>query len=335
MAKEIGLSVDMILCPGDITDKSDDQGYLTGFNFLKDLRLALGAKDLICTIGNHDVDSRALFGTRYDDIPRNLDLVFPLEDNNLQEKFWSNHFCIYKRDNIAILVFNSSYSHTNKENASKALIDDTILESIERELKKLDVQANFRIALCHHHPAKHANISYRDDDVIDKGDALLRLLYKFDFHLLVHGHKHDPRLSYFNSLPVLCAGSFSSHENVRELAADNVVHLITLKKGTKHGTIFTYNYGPNNGWQHNGKYFPRRTGFGYQGNLNALAKKCFDHLAGLGSQIVKFDEVVSAIPELQFLIPDDQLKINHELQTFGLTFEPQFPDLPTIISKLK
>lgn len=335
MAKEASLYVDMVLCPGDITDKSDDQGYITGFNFLKELRLALGAKDLICTIGNHDVDSRALFSTRYDDIPKNLDNSFPLEDLTLQEQFWSKHYCIFKRDDIAVLVFNSAYSHTTRENASKSVIDDTVLEAIEKDLEKLDDQINFKIALCHHHPAKHANITYRDEDVIDKGDLFLRVLYKFNFQILIHGHKHDPRLSYFNSLPVFCAGSFSSHENVRELGADNVVHVVTLKRGTKHGTISTYKYGPNNGWQHNGNYFPSKTGFGQQGNLDAIAKKCFDYLAGAGSQIVKFHDLVKAVPEIEFLIPDDQLKFNHELNAIGLTLEPQFPDLPTIISKSK
>jgi predicted phosphodiesterase len=335
LAKEKKLTVDIILCPGDITDKSDDQGYLTGFNFLKEIRTELQAKHLVCTIGNHDIDSRGLFGNRYDEIPRSLDAVFPIEDPLLQEKFWSNHYCILRKENFAILVFNSSYSHTNKENADKSIIDDTILESIEKDLKKLDGQVEFKVALCHHHPAKHANISYRDDDVIDQGDALLRMLYKYDFQILIHGHKHDPRLSYFNSLPVLCAGSFSSYENVRELAADNVFHIVTLRKGSKDGTIATYNYGPHNGWQINGKYFPGYTGFGYQGNLGDLAKRCKEQFSTSGSQVIRYHDMLIAIPELQFLIPEDQQKLTSELRLHDLTFTPQFPDLPTFISKSK
>lgn len=51
---------DVLLCPGDIADKVDHQGYITGWAFLEEIGQAINAKNLFATIGNHDVDSRRL-----------------------------------------------------------------------------------------------------------------------------------------------------------------------------------------------------------------------------------------------------------------------------------
>lgn len=328
------VSADLILCPGDITDQSDDQGYISGFNFLKEVKESLNAKSLVCTIGNHDVDSRGLFVTKFDDIPKNLANTFPFEDAALQDQFWAKNYCVYKKNNYAVIVFNSSYTHTNKENAGRSVIDESILEGIDNDLKKLGDSVDFKLALCHHHPSKHYNITYRDEDVIDKGDLLLNLLNKYNVQILVHGHKHDPRLTYFNSLPVLGSGSFSSYQNVREINADNVFHIINLKKNVRYGKITTYVYGPQYGWQIKpGRYFPCHTGFGYQSDIKSLASECETWFKKNGQELAYYEDLLRDVPNVAHLIPDDQVKLNFELELLGIALTPSLPDLPKHISK--
>lgn len=334
--EEDKITADIILCPGDIADKSDDQGYISGFKFLSEIKTHVKAKHLISTIGNHDVDSRQLFFTKFDDLPRNLNDTFPFDDQTLREKFWANNFCLFHKENIAVLVFNSSYSHSTKDNASKSIIEESTIEQMEDAIKKLPADVEYKIALCHHHPNKHHNIDYRDEDVIDKGDLLLSLLNKYEFQILIHGHKHDPRVNYFNSLPVLCAGSFSSLQNVRELAADNIFHIVTLTKNSRYGKIKSYTYGVSSGWHiKSGAYFPCFTGFGYQDSINTLADKCNSWFLKKNQDLISFADIILDIPDIEFLIPVDQEKLNTALKRHGLTFTPELPDLPKFICKEK
>lgn len=54
------LSAELLLCPGDITDKVCIQGLNSGWDFLKEIRDDLRADFLVATLGNHDVDSRSV-----------------------------------------------------------------------------------------------------------------------------------------------------------------------------------------------------------------------------------------------------------------------------------
>ncbi len=304
---------DLLLCPGDITDKVDAQGYITGWSFLEEFKEAMQAKKLFATIGNHDVDSRRKTPSELPFfISRSIKSNYPIEDQELQQKFWSNHFCVYECDEYALLIFNSCYSHISSGDAAKAKITETIIQEIEDELKKIDPQKT-KIALCHHHPLNHSNTSYPDADVIDKGELLLDILCKYHFVMLIHGHKHEIKIRYYNSLLVFCAGSFSSQENLRETESDNVFHQIQVFKNNT-GVIKTWVYGARSGWVHkSGKKFPATCGFGYKGVIKELAEKINSWFRNnSNSKLDKFSNLIAMIPEAQFLLPQEQM----ELETF-------------------
>src|SRR5207244_1947536 len=55
------LSVDLLLCPGDLADCADPTAQDKAWNSLETLKKKIGARRLVGTVGNHDVDSRAKF----------------------------------------------------------------------------------------------------------------------------------------------------------------------------------------------------------------------------------------------------------------------------------
>jgi predicted phosphodiesterase len=325
------LEADLILCTGDITNMIDEQGLITGWNYLEEIKRHLNVKYLAATIGNHDVDSRKIHSKDPFKSIKKFSNRFPIDSDNLKDQFWRDNFYLLVGQKFDLLVYNSSFSHIDKDEARLSRIEQSTLDKIKDALSKCK-PGKTRIAMCHHHPMKHSNLSYIDEDSMDKGDDLVTLLNFFDFDLLIHGHKHDPRLSYINSLPILCAGSFSSLENVTDIAGDNVFHKITISPNKK-GIIKTYVYGPNKGWHiKDDAYFPCITGFGFRGSITDLAKKIN---VWLGADDLRYyEDLVLNFPELNNLIPLDQNKLNEELdKVYSIALRPLLPNKPYVISK--
>lgn len=307
---------DLLLCPGDITDEIDHQGYITGWSFLEEMQAAVQAPHLLATLGNHDVDSRRIVnGELPFSLPRSIKPNYPIGVASLRQDFWNDHYCIFETECCQVLLFNSCYTHLSSNDAKKSVIKEDVLKSMERKLSILP-KGKIRIALCHHHPISHSNVSYPDTDIIDKGEHFLELLIKYDFSLIVHGHKHEPRIRYYNSLVVFCAGSFSSTANVTDSQSDNVFHRIEFKDIDR-AIIKTWAYGSRNGWtQKMGQKFPSITGFGCKDNIQSLAadiSKWFE-VQGNG-MLERYDRLISAIPAIQFVIQSDFEKLINILKS--------------------
>ncbi len=330
------LKADILICPGDVSDKSDKQGLISGWKYLEELKISFQANNLVGTVGNHDVNSR---GTIKDNGP--FDLLktftdnFPTSNDHLNTLYWANDYCILSDTKYDLLIFNSSNNHIDDKLCYESKITPHTLNRIKSELEKLDNNEKIKIAMCHHHPIKHSNMDYKDGDSIEKGDDLLKLLTDFNFSLIVHGHKHDPQLNYHNKLPVFAAGSFSSMMNLLDLGAENTFHFIELSNN-KTGIIRSWIYGPKEGWtQKADTYFPCFTGFGVNVNLDDLASKCSDWFLELNSNHIEYRVLVNKFPEIDFLIPSEQkafdaiLKNKHRIQ-----FLPELLNRPQKLFKM-
>ncbi len=328
LISETGLIVDIVLCPGDIADKADNQGLISGWSYLKELKHLLGARELLATIGNHDINSRTMGTEPPFEKLKQLDTEsFPVP-KVIAPKFWSSGYAIFETEEKAILIYNSCLTHTNKENAQQSNISDITLQEIESDLAKLS-DKKFKIAMCHHHPILHANVDYNDTDFIEKGDQFVKILNKYGFQLVIHGHKHDPRITSIDNLSVFCAGSFASRENIIDTGADNVFHVVELNAVESKGIITTWIYLPNDGWKAKGKYFPEKTGFGFNGNLDQLAKRCADWFHAKGRQIVEYQELLIAIDDIKYLKPNDQLYLHEKmLKSYNIEFVPELRNCP-------
>jgi predicted phosphodiesterase len=327
----------LLLCPGDISDKADSQGLISGWNFLSEIKTALSAKTLIATTGNHDVDSRKMNGNAPFQALKDSINNYPIDDNeDACKSFWADGFCLYTDENYAVLIYNSSQFHTDKDEAAKSEIKATTLEKIEKAIGNLPKGIRYKVALSHHHPLKHSNVTYKDGDVMERGDEFLEILSKHNFQIFIHGHKHEPRLRYNNKLPVFCAGSFSSLMNLADTGARNLFHTIHLKPNEQKGIIKSWEYSPYNGWQlKNDTLFPCITGFGNLENINELAKSCATWFKGNGKEFDYYKNLVDQFPDIQFLIPEDQTKL-HELllKEYSIELIPALPGMPKTISNL-
>ena len=334
--KEIFRS-DLLLCPGDITDKIDHQGYITGWSFLEEIKQSLEACELYATLGNHDVDSRRINSSELPFfVARSIKYSYPINDKNLQEKYWNDHFCIVNAENYILLIFNSVYSHISSSDSSKAKISEEIITKMDQGLKSLGATNKPKIALCHHHPLNHSNVSYPDSDIIDKGELFLDMLNNHDFSIVIHGHKHEIKLRYYNNILVFCAGSFSSLENLRETESNNVFHQIHVFPNKK-GLIKTWVYGARSGWsQKKDKNFPAVCGFGYHGQIPELAQRVSIWFSQhTNNRLELYKKLISIVPEVELLLPYQQQLLEEELRNlYEIEIMYDTNGIPVKVSKL-
>lgn len=322
------LGCDYLLCLGDITDKINQQGMISGWSYINEIAVSLKVNqdNIISVIGNHDVDSRNNHNhSTFNHIVKSLNNVIPINDRIFCDQFWERNYIIKEYDDIIVLAYNSVYNHTDERRALITDINITTLEDLQSDLQKIKHIEKPRIAICHHHPIKFSNfdIEYKDGDSIDNGEKLLDLLSENDFSLFIHGHKHVPHLEYRNDLPIFCSGSFSSLENITALSIRNTFHIIELFTDNQEkcrGLIDTYEFVLGIGWKKSTDsegFFPSKTGFGFYGDILELSTKITDWFSTQGKDMIIFSEVLKIFDELSFLTPLQQKKLEDSLLNAG------------------
>ncbi len=316
------LKSDVLLCPGDIANKVDQQGYISGWSFLEEIKDTIEARQLFATIGNHDVDSRRnISDLQPFDICKSIKQNYPMADANLRNMFWTDHFCIYENEKYILLIFNSAYTHVSSRDASSSSIQKGILKKMEETLGNFR-KDKIKIALCHHHPINHANATHPDTDVIQRGSEFLDLLHVEKFSMVIHGHKHEIKIRYYQSLLIFCAGSFSSTQNLRETQSENVFHKVEYFTPTK-GLIKTWTFGSVSGWVHRStSIFPATCGFGFQGNIQNLANEIHQWFTTKSNSVNdSYKNLIKTIPDIQFLLPDQLEQLENILTNqFNISF---------------
>lgn len=313
------IKVDLLLCPGDISNKTDPQGLVTGWSFLEEIKDRLSANYLIATFGNHDVDSRGIFN-KYDhlDMPRKLKDNFPFESNYAKKAYIADRFCFIDLEDTLIFNFNSVHSHTNTPAANESIITDDILESIKNELDKITKTYKYKIAITHHHPIKHSNVGfkYKDSDFIEKGEKLIEILDSFNFQIFIHGHKHEPKLTNYNGIPVFASGSLSSIMNLHETGSKNNFHIIKLKPNDKRGIIKSWDFTYGIGWSPARSKIKSEIGFGYKGDIIDYSNKIKYFFESKGLERMNNIDFLLEFPDFKYYSPDEQDKLIIELNKY-------------------
>ena len=337
------IKVDLTLCPGDFTNKTDPQGFISGWDFTLEINKELDGKEVIATLGNHDVDSYMTFSSYSLEIAKGIKKGFPLKNDDDCDKFWSKGCVFIEGDDYRILVINSSHYHYNKEAAMSGKVGDDLINYIEEYLDKVK-DDKICIALAHHHPIDHSRSKLGEEDKIVNGDGLLEVLGKFKFDLFIHGHKHDPLLRYHNfhttstKIPILSSGSFSAISNLGWTSRRNTFHKIDIKKSgndLSKGRITTWTFVPKSGWKimSDDEGFDAYTGFGFDGNLQDLVNKI---VLEVEDESVKYwSEVVKVVPDIEYLTPIEATKLEGLLKIKGLILSGRLSQNPEIISNKK
>jgi predicted phosphodiesterase len=147
---------------------------------------------------------------------------------------------------IVVACVNSSlYVRQGTKDELRGQIDEEQLNSLEDQLRAIDEQSMrsaIKIALIHHHPILIPSLTEasREYDAVVRAGPLLSLLNRFGFHLLLHGHKHNPHTfvedvrNAFEAgrkspMMVLAGGSVSSRSLPSASGCCNCYNRVTLK----------------------------------------------------------------------------------------------------------
>lgn len=329
LIKECELTADLLMCAGDITNRSSQEGLVQGWDFLSEIKRELNSNKLICTLGNHDVDSRKSFSQDPFLIAQSVNQLFPLEDQEQIKRFWGSGFSVIEHNsNALIVILNSVADHTDELTAKRGSFAERRLEELRHVLDKYSHNDfPLRIAMLHHHPILHSFMNYTSEDVLSNGDQLIELLSQNRFNLIIHGHRHQPRLrrhsSCGNPMIIFAAGSFAAMLGSLASTTRNLFHILTISMDEANLITFnlrTWEHNPNDGWIPTSKKsssLPYLIKFrGNHGHIDAQSVR--DYLDA--QQIAKMDaaQLFKAFPELEFYFPDEFEAFERDIQSVGL-----------------
>jgi predicted MPP superfamily phosphohydrolase len=330
-----GVSADVLVCCGDMADKARPVGTRYVWAKLQELREALGARLLAVAPGNHDVDSRH----NYNDhdakgVLQSLVPAFPFSDETLNDKFWARNYAIHTDPAFRLLLLNTAAYHG--EAADEYKHGRLSTRTADRIRAELDVVTDshpraVNILVCHHHPLKFGDIEDTDYSEMRGGHALLDLLGsgKYGQWLILHGHKHHPRIQYApggaHSPIIFSAGSLSaSLHRVLQTQTRNQFYVITIPLPPPQranlslaGTFRTWEWILGHGWRPAslGTGLPAQGGFGFRGSLTHLSASVHDHWLASGSAWLEWTVVAAALPDLNYLLPGDLEIVLSQLTT--------------------
>jgi Icc-related predicted phosphoesterase len=203
------VKADILICGGDITNQANQTAFLTGWNKLKTLRDALGAKELISATGNHEILSRPPHEQypvgdslhthdpvgwlqEIDDYPA----IFGT-DPERRWVYWGRGYDIVDTEAATIVVLNSCHYHMTMQplEFERGKIGSVLLKDLKRQLARRKNNKKLQILLLHHHPIQHPDHDVEGQIDMFNGNKLIEALIETGTEwLVIHGHKHDPRL---------------------------------------------------------------------------------------------------------------------------------------------
>lgn len=323
------LEANVVICPGDFSHHANRQGLLSGWSFVNEIARAFDNIPIISTIGNHDIDSRNQENSYSFNDVKLIDKNFPLEEKYL-ESFWSKGFATVCEEDYIVLVVNSCFYHTHldKNIIDNGKIDPLQLEQIEASISGFKDDDRIKILLVHHHPVQHERFELGDYDFIKNGEDLMKVIAENNFDLVIHGHKHDPWLRYYNpkftisKIPVLSSGSFSATSQKLYADVGNYFHTVEIRKigGKARGKVTTYSYKIRGGWSLEKHVFYPFSGFGNSLEIREIVNLIEAIFKRENKQLIKWNELVSEISDLEYLLPDEIDSLKVELQKVNIGF---------------
>ena len=332
---EEGISADVLLCCGDMGDRADPTGIRFTWQWINQLAGDLRTRFVVGTTGNHDVDSRGLY-TPNDAMATLRTLVprFPIPaDDGLCDSYWARGFALIEAEEYRIAVLNSSVHHTTAAEAYHGKVSEELLAAFEAALRASG-ERRLNVLTCHHHPFRHGDIDQDDYSAMEGAPELLNLLGSGDFGhwLVIHGHKHHPRLRYASGTgfapAILSAGSFSAELYLElQTRARNQFYLVELDPDAAvglglglAGRVRAWDWVAAKGWEMAAKRsgLPARGGFGYRAAGDAIAAQIAALVGSSQAGYLTWEEVTSDRPELNFLLPEDTEALCDRLRSEGL-----------------
>ncbi|TDY15741.1 calcineurin-like phosphoesterase family protein [Paraburkholderia sp. BL6665CI2N2] len=343
-------SADILVCPGDITDRANPVAFAAGWRQLNRLGTALGVKRSLAATGNHEVQSRL----KGDPVaPGNAEhAIDPVEclvntpgyptDFPLPHQkwvYWGRGYEILCDETSVVVIVNSCHYHVTLQDNEfeRGRISDAALENLQQDLKKLATDRPFRLLVVHHPPLPHEETGLDlGRTPMHNGPALMKALRATGLDwLVIHGHKHHHRLvradgEVFQPF-VFGAASFGAMlRGDMARRTRNQFYIITLET-TKDaldadclsGSIQALHWS-NSGWEETTDIswgLPNGCGFTSQTvDLSALAVGMRNLLQTLDGQFLEWPEVVTQLPQLRFLMPEQVIALKGMMRRASINF---------------
>jgi 3',5'-cyclic AMP phosphodiesterase CpdA len=314
------LTVDALLVPGDLANKACQEGLNQGWDYCLELAAKLHARSIIPVIGNHDIDSKRLrpeYGV-FSQV-RDMRPDFPFAQAALNQSYFSDGYCVITTGDVQFIALNTVIDQTDEASAKNGTFSNERIGRMEAALSLLP-SVPLTIAIMHHHPILHSGGFWGDRDVIPTGDALVAALRRLGCRLIIHGHKHIPRLSIVDGVAVFASGSFSASLHEYGTLVGNTFHVIELHGEGPHdvkGKITTWVFQLGRGWtRSNEDYrgFPYVAGFGSRMSVATVAERLIE-LANDDLHQTRFlqDRLFTSVPDIEHLTPSQREELNQML----------------------
>lgn len=197
-----------------------------------------------------------------------------------------------------------------------------------------------RVAMVHHHPIAHEKLDLGAEDLLLNGDQLVELLEEHKFGVIIHGHKHHPRIRYApgRTVPpvVFASGSFSAMSPFILSNTRNLFHIMDLYDKVPRcgvaGHIRSWEYNFTRGWSPpvaRSADIPAVTSFGCREKPTDLAKEVAQIINEVGKPVVDWSQITDTLPCVDFLLPGDLTELGTALRDeSGVELWPRPPERP-------
>jgi predicted phosphodiesterase len=322
------ITADIVVCCGDLTNRAGKDGFVHGWDRLEQLTRKLKASTLIFTPGNHDLDVRNIHGTGD---PR-VCLKSVVRETSLEptaatgHRLATDHFELHiLHPEVLVLVIDSNGPTPTLHGGKTGEISIDTVDMIDTAIASIADAPQYGVVVCHHHPYRHGDIDLADYSELKGAPELLNMLrrHRSTDWLIVHGHKHYPRVTRVGDFTVFAAGSFSgSLHGIQATVARNQCYLISIVRdaalGDAHPPV-----GKVQAWDWAGVQWidalggfgiPSLGGFGSRGDLRTLTAEVARFVMEGHLGVRAAEDVVTEFAAIRYLMPDDETELRRALK---------------------
>lgn len=325
--------IDILCVTGDITNTGHASEFSSASRAIGRIATALDVAEhrVFFSPGNHDVNwpvmklSPESFWSAHRYSPMLQDeLIFQrrLADAIAGRIDTHPYYVVWDSPEALVASVNSAaYDGPNAAPHSGEIRQETI-DDLRRFLSGMERDSNkIRMCLLHHHPIQYSEPipDTPDQSIIVNAENFLNLISEQQFDIILHGHKHHPRLKTHqgdNSNPFvsLCAGSFSATLNsLQSGTISNLFHIINIESrhpasGGIQGYVETWSFRTEGKWQvsHQLHGIHPREAFGTSASVGEIENRIRTILTSFvqTARNCAWSDIITADPELDFVRTD-------------------------------
>ena len=266
-------AVSYLFIGGDLTSVGSPQEFYYCENKIIEIakKAEIPQENIICAFGNHDIDWKIVKIVESIDFKEESVKEIAIKKYQMvaahgpagilqhiqqpQEKGPLPFSGVFEREFICIVLNSSCYCSPFQHNKHGQLSLDQ-LSWFESILKKYEDDTRTKIVLLHHHPIQYPYpITGEDPSLLEEGSELVALAGKYGVNIILHGHRHHPRVKtvfengWKHPISFICAGSVSVNASQRSFGSiPNMAHIIDLKDAPTSVALSNFEYSFNKGW---------------------------------------------------------------------------------------